>query len=153
MTNYQSSKKTDLGARRQRGKLAIRCDTDALRLDAMPQRVEVTTATEGEDAYAAELSHPDAVEHLLAYLANCVDFCQLWLELSPRCVAPGGAPFVLHYGMDLTVHVEEDEANTPIYRRRYPFRFLLRIRTSLFTEATFDGSGDNRALARANAPD
>lgn len=114
--------------------------------------VEVTTASRGDDAFTAALSEPGSVERLLQYVASCNDFVELSLRFSPRCVDLSGRQFEVPYGCELRIDVDVDDNSSPVLNREHPFTIALIAYTTLFTDATFDGSGDNRAWARANRP-
>ncbi|MGC4095105.1 MAG: hypothetical protein QM756_45735 [Polyangiaceae bacterium] len=116
------------------------------------ERAEIGTVSKGEDAYTSALTVQGAWTELTRYLGECLDFDSLRLSFSPPCVDSGGQAFLLRYGFELGLRAEKDDDDALIWSREHPVEVTLDARTSLFTEATFEGNGDNRAWARPNRP-
>jgi hypothetical protein len=115
------------------------------------ERAEVVTQSHGEDAFAITASETGAVDRLVSYLTRCLDFVALTTELSLTVAAPGGGAQPLPFCLTLAVEAETDDVHhSPILSQAYPLVFSVTLNTTLFAEATFDGSGDNRAWARTN---
>lgn len=115
------------------------------------ERAEVVTQTHGEDAFTVAASETDAVGQLISYLTGCLDFVALSTELSLMIAAPGGGTQPLPFSLTLAVETETDDVHhAPVLSQAYPFQISLTVNTTLFAEATFDGSGDNRLWARTN---
>ena len=92
-----------------------------------------------------------ASERLVNYLAGCEDLVALSADLSLMIATPDGGTRSLPFCLTMAIEAETgDETYAPILSMVYPLELSITVCTTLFIEATFDGSCDNRAWARAN---